>query len=462
MLRVERRDGSGERAVLTGAVTDRHVLGAVAERWDGELFSSRWSNLVAGWAVEHYRKYRKAPGAAIRGYLDRWAESGQDEETVRLIEGYLAGLSEELERKVRRPTPEYVLDLAARHFNLVRLARVREELEGDLEVRDVDRGLDRMNKFRPVEIGTGAGVSLLKAEAEVRRAFNEKEEVVIRYPGALGNFFDRSLARDSFIAFMGKEKVGKSYFLQDMAVRSVIQGNNTAYFELGDQSENQLYRRFGVRIARRPLWGDPAHHVRIPRAIMTGDPPEVTYEEKIFPDDLTDDACWDALRKLGARVGDDKLRVSCHPNSSLSVRGVETILEGWERDGWAPDAVFLDYADIMAPTDGRAETRDQINATWKGLRALSQRWHCLVATLTQTDADSYHRPLLKRDNFSEDKRKYAHVTGTVGINQNADEKTAGLYRLNWVVLRELEFSEEKCVWCAACLALGNPAVRSIF
>jgi hypothetical protein len=85
-----------------------------------------------------------------------------------------------------------------------------------------------------------------------------------------------------------------------------------------------------------------------------------------------------------------------------------------------------------------------------------------VVTATQTDADSYDAKVLKRGNFSEDKRKYAHVTGMVGINQTDREKAEGLYRLNWVVLRELEFSESKCVWTAGCLAIGNPAIVSTF
>jgi hypothetical protein len=75
---------------------------------------------------------------------------------------------------------------------------------------------------------------------------------------------------------------------------------------------------------------------------------------------------------------------------------------------------------------------------------------------------SYKEDLIGREHFSEDKRKMAHVTGMVGINQTRREKERGVYRLNWVVLREGEFIEEHCVHVAGCLGLANPAMKSAF
>jgi hypothetical protein len=461
-LRVERRDGSGERSVLIGMVVSRAVLGAVAARWETNLFASRWANLVGGWAVEHYTKYHKPPGRSIEHYFDRWAESGKDKETVQLVETFLSGLSEEYERLKRTTSPDHLLDVAGRLFNRVRLQQHKEAIEGDLEVGDVEKAMERLDAFRKVELGLGSGVGVLTEETMMAAAFESRAVPLIEYPDALGNFFSVALARDAFVSFMGKEKIGKSFWLMDMAMRAVEQGRRTAYFEVGDNSQHQVMRRIGVRAAARPI--TPGRYY-LPVGIETPDGknlPAVDQRREVFAAGLDADGAWDAVRRLGERVGPDMLKLSCHPNSTISVRGIETILEGWERDGWLPDCIFIDYADILAPLDNRAETRDQINANWKAMRALSQRLHCLVVTATQTDADSYDAKVLKRGNFSEDKRKYAHVTGMVGINQTDREKAEGLYRLNWVVLRELEFSESKCVWTAGCLAIGNPAIVSTF
>ena len=123
--------------------------------------------------------------------------------------------------------------------------------------------------------------------------------------------------------------------------------------------------------------------------------------------------------------------------------------------------IVIDYADILAMNDAKDE-RGQINETWKALRTLSQVFHCLVVTATQADAKSYDTDTMSMANFSEDKRKFAHVTGMFGINQTPPEKNKQLYRLNWLVLRESEFDVNKTVHVASCLKIANPAVCSCF
>lgn len=462
-LVVERRDGSAERTVLTAMLVNRSVLAAVERRWEPPgLFAARWSNLVGGWAVEHYRQYKKAPGRHVETYYDRWAETG-DKDTIRILESYLAGLSAEYEVLRKKVTPEFVLDQAARLFNRVKLNQLRELIEADLEGGDVEKADARVSAYRKVEVGGTAGVDVLDDEAAMALAFESRQTPIITYPDALGGFFGDSLYRGAFVSFMGKEKVGKSWILQDMAVRAVEQGRRVAYFEVGDSSQAEVLRRLASRVSGRPL-RDTSY--RYPLSI---EPPEgkglPTVEWKTVRPKaaLTPEEAAAAVRALGESVGDPTaFKLSCHPNSSIGVAGIEAVLDGWSRDGWRPDVVVIDYADILAAPPGRLERRDQINETWKALRGLSQRWQALTVTATQTDADSYAAKVLRRENFSEDKRKYAHVTGMVGINQTDQEKDAGLYRLNFVVLRELEFAETKCVHAASCLAVAAPFVVSTF
>ena len=109
------------------------------------------------------------------------------------------------------------------------------------------------------------------------------------------------------------------------------------------------------------------------------------------------------------------------------------------------------------------EGRDRIDETWKHLRFLSQMFHCLVVTATQSDTLCYNANIITKRNFSGDKRKNAHVTGMIGLNQkDPEEKEIGVTRLNWVVMRERAFSVHKCVYVAGCLAIANPAIRSTY
>ena len=108
------------------------------------------------------------------------------------------------------------------------------------------------------------------------------------------------------------------------------------------------------------------------------------------------------------------------------------------------------------------DTRDQVNETWAALSAMRLARHCLLVTATQSDAGSFEKGLLDKRNFSEDRRKLDHVTAMCGINQRAEEKERGVCRLNWVNLREGEYSHKRTVHVAQCLDLANPAVLSSF
>lgn len=86
----------------------------------------------------------------------------------------------------------------------------------------------------------------------------------------------------------------------------------------------------------------------------------------------------------------------------------------------------------------------------------------MVITATQSDADSYDTDLLKLSNFSEDKRKYSHVTAMFGLNQDKDgrEKKLGVLRLNELVIREGEFSSSNEIVVLQYLRGGRAYVGS--
>ncbi len=121
----------------------------------------------------------------------------------------------------------------------------------------------------------------------------------------------------------------------------------------------------------------------------------------------------------------------------------------------------IDYADIMDMSYGKLEGRDRIDRLWRELRKISQKFHCLVVTATQTNRESYDAKIISRKHSSEDKRKLAHVTGMLGINQTDDEKEQEIMRFNWIKIRDAPYHEKKCVAVAGCLAVGNIAIRSI-
>jgi hypothetical protein len=126
------------------------------------------------------------------------------------------------------------------------------------------------------------------------------------------------------------------------------------------------------------------------------------------------------------------------------------------RNGWPVDCIVLDYIDLLAPLNGKAETRDQIDLTWRKARGIAQKAHCAFVTASQPDSGAYEVKLLSKKNFSNSKTKLAHPTATFGMNQTASERDRQVMRLNPIAVREGSFGETKCVYVATCLAIADP------
>lgn len=462
-MKVKRIDGSQERMVLLGMILDKTVISAVSAKWHRGMFSSRWGNIIAGWCVSYWNRYRKPPRKDIQSLFDDWANSAsRDKETVQEIENLLVSLSNQASRS--DVNSEYIIDLATAYFTRVSLNELKDKIEAAIEDGDLEAADEALNSYSKIEMRSNGGVNVLSDKEVIKRAFASQGKPLIRYKHGLGIFYGSALERDAFVSLMGPEKRGKTWQLLDIAWRGMCQGNKVAFFEVGDLSEAQIMRRFMVRAAKLPM---KARTVKWPTGITISDGDkiaQVDHKQLVFPDDLDFDTAWDACQRILSKKNQSSeplLKLSTHPNSTISINGIRSVIDSWVRNNWVPDIVVIDYADILAPINGSVDSREQINATWKGMRALSQSMHCLVVTATQAKSSSYTAKTISKQDFSEDKRKFAHVTGMVGLNATPEEKDLGIMRVNWVVLREEDYSELACCHVANCFALANPTVHSI-
>ena len=463
-MRKSKIEGADERTILTAMITSESVLGKISLKWDGKLFRSAWSNQVGKMCLDYYSKHTKAPENHIEVLFRQWAKKrSEDDKQVDIIGRFLSGLSDDYEA-AGAINPDFVVDLAAKHFNRVRYERLRDEIEERLEGDDVD-GCDKLlGDFHRLELGMGSFIDVMSDDAAIDSAFTNARQPLFNYQGALGHFMGDAMARDSFVAFTGPEKRGKTFWLMDTAWRALRDRNRVVFFAVGDMSQDQMMERFIIRAAGRPL---RAGSYTRPTAIMRSKDAEhatTVKSKRKVKYDLRSSRAGQVMKKWQKKLRskDSFLKLSCWPNDSINVDGLRSELDVLDRDGWTADVIVIDYADILAPPSGERDYRQQQNKTWQQLRALSQERHALVVTATQSDAKSYSSKVLSRTNFSEDKRKQAHVTGIIGLNQMAAEKEEGVMRLNWVVRREANFSENSCVNVAGCLGIANPSMYSCY
>ena len=461
-MKIQRRKYDEERTVLIGMIVDKVVLGRIVPKYDKGMFRSPWANRVSFWCITYFNKYQKAPGPHIQSIYETWASNTHNKDTVEIVGQFLGSLSRQYTRLRRDSNSEYVIDTAAQYFNKVKLERLSEAIDADVNQGEIDKAIHRTVDYHKLEMGVGAGIDVFADKENIKAAFEDEHDAIITYSDGLGKFFGDRLERDGFISIMGPDKKGKSFWLLDMAFRAILQKRRVAFFECGDLSQHQIMRRFMMRVSRSPLY--PCV-VKYPMDIRSRPkaPPLLRFRRKQFKQKLTWKKAYKACKSLTEGRGlKSKLRLSCHFNDTLTVDGIRGILDEWERNDWIPDVVVIDYADLLDMSYLGLEGRDRIDKTWKQLRRISQERHCLVITATQTDTAAYDAKTVSRKHFSEDKRKNAHVTGMIGLNQTPKEKERGYMRLNWVVLREGWYSELRCCYVATCFELANMAVRSVF
>ena len=458
-MRRQRIDSGLEKQFIAGMILSDEFLGVAKQLLgDVDLLASSHLKQIAHWCIEYFDTYGKAPKQSIEAIYFAWLEAG---EKVKSEVDAIYAVLNELSGQAGDFNAVYLQDQLKVYLTGRRLHRLCDGLEDHLHRGEVEKALREVQSFDSPELGSEVGIDPLN-DPVWERIFADHEEPLLHFPGDAGSFLDSACTRDALIGIQAPEKRGKTFWAIEFALRALQQRRKVAFFEAGDLSEGQILRRLAVRISGLPLWHQQCGLIPVPRKIILQNEglPTIEFQAKDCPQIISQAVCTSSikrfLRSCGLPAGNPYLLISTHPTSTLSVSDIESILNGWEKKrGFVPDVIVVDYADILAPEDSKKQVRDQTNETWAALRRLSQCRRCLVVAPTQADANSYDQYIQKMKNFSEDKRKLAHVTGLFGLNQTDAEKTMGLMRLNWIVLREAPFESRRCLYVAQCLPLGR-------
>jgi hypothetical protein len=501
-----------ERKIVIGLITSTQYITEVAKLKKLEYLDSSSARLLSSWCFEYYNKYNTAPGKEIESIFAEKIRNGLREEQIEDISNILSSLSDEainLDFNV-----QYLLDQTVRYLKQQELIAIANQIKNGVEKDEVEEVEKLVLEYLPVQTEDKTVVDPFDQLETVKSAFLTAQENVIKFPKALGQFWNEQLVRGGFVALLAAEKRGKSYLLLEMAMRAVQTGSKVAFFQAGDMTEEQQLRRMYIYLAKRSDRERYCKEIYMPVVDcwfnQTG---ECSCKEREGVDslftsimkqnDVTKEILLDAIEATpgylvcrncnnfqgavylekqpavevltwkGAykKVSEwrkkyaGKMKLSTHPNDSLSVRDIDNILEQWRKvENFIPDVVIVDYADILIadPDATKLDWRNQQNAIWKKLRKLSQVRDCLVLTATQAAASSYKKDTIDLTDFSEDKRKFAHVTAMYGMNQTPEEKKLGILRLNELVVRESDFDSTRQVKVLQCLSRGRPLIGSYF
>jgi hypothetical protein len=498
-IRWERVDTEVEQKILTAAITSTKFCREIFPVLHEKYFQDAHIVRVIRWVREYYGQYQQAPEKHIQDVY-KLKQGEIKEAEADLIKRFLTTLSERYE-DLREFNVEYVLDESLKYLNARALTVISDNVKLLLEAGHVDLAEDELQSFRRVKKETTSWIDPFDPKT-VRNVFDEEGVHLVNFTGKLGELlgdFDRGW----FVGFMAPYKRGKTWWLQETAILSLLNKYRVAFISL-EMGVNRVLKRMYSEITsmgakegihyfpcfdcsknQRGTCDDPHRASRVsllgpdgkPRRFFVGedygDYKPCTYcrgKREYEPASWFEPYKRRALNARDVRktvhgwrgMFGSRLRVKSYPRFSANVSDIRRDLDALEySEGFIPDVIIVDYADILAPENvGDTDRRSRIDDTWKTLGGMAEERHCLMVTATQSNRGSADKRNVMSTDVAEDIRKMAHVDVMISLNQTSEEKRLGIMRVGIAAHRDADFEEGKHVQVLQHLPTGQPFLDS--
>lgn len=201
---------------------------------------------------------------------------------------------------------------------------------------------------------------------------------------------------------------GKSMMLVKFAATAFQLGKSVVYYSL-ELSERSIGNRFDACIC----------DVNLRNILDFSD----SIREKI-----------DELKSLGG-----KLIIKEFPTGSATVNTIRNHINLLRRDGFEPDEIFIDYADIMKANTSFAEKRHALTHVYESLRALSMELDIPIWTASQAGRQAINSARFDLSVISESLGKAQTADVIIGIARTDENKRE--HRASLILLKNRNGSD---------------------
>lgn len=500
VLRRRTIDNTIEDKILTGMIVSDKFCRDLQKAYRKEYFVNPYAQVVAKWCLDYYQKYKDAPSARIQDIFQVEKENLKEADTD-VISAFLTKISSQYEQE-ESFNSDYILDEAKKYFKKRSLKIVTDNVNAYLELNKIDEAAREFQKYRDTVKQNSGWINPLE-ESEVRKYFKnlqDKSQYLFQLPGAIGEMVG-PFERGMLFSFFAPVKRGKSFWLQEIGIQSILERKKTIYIhlEMGeDQAKRRIYKRLTALGEKEGIFIYPAfdclknqddtctNKKRENKIRLRNEENKKPLEFSEAPGykvceicrgtkDFVPDNWFVSERREKMRIGNtvkkiealrkmlgNVFRFQSYPAYSANLSQIRADISDLEElEGFIPDVVIIDYPDILAPEDGRMIGRERIDETWKMLKNMAQVKHVLVAVASQTNRASFNKKNVLQTDAAEDIRKFAHIDVGIALNQMPNEKKQGVVRVALIAERDGDFDQFQSCLVLQQLNLGQPNLDSI-
>ena len=96
-----------------------------------------------------------------------------------------------------------------------------------------------------------------------------------------------------------------------------------------------------------------------------------------------------------------KLKIKEYPTRSATTNTIRNYIEKLYRQGFDPDVLVIDYADLLRPIDTKGEKRHDLESIYEELRGIAQEYSLRVWTASQTNRSGLNAEIITMEAISE-------------------------------------------------------------
>lgn len=449
-MKREKLNTLSERDIIYQLIVSDKFCREIIPVLNPKLLEIVYARTIAIWIKDYFQKFKEAPKKNIIKLYRAHIEELKDEDLQNNILTFIEKLDRDYE-KIKVSNEDFAIQNAIKYLRVRSLKNFSEDIDAYINSGEIERAESCVTKFRKVEIASGEGVSILDDFDIVTEAFTEEQDKLFSMPGDFGKLMG-DIHREDFIAFLAPMKAGKTFSLIDVGIEGLKNNFKVAMWSLEMSRTNMIKRVW------KALSGQCTEDMEIEIPYFEQDGEKWRIEQKTINKKASTVLEVKKKQKSLKRLfRGGSFRIYAEPAYSLTVEGLENQLDDLAYEGFYPDIIIIDYADIMAPSD-KTEYRQQIDGIWKRLRALAQKRKAVVFTASQTNRGAISREVESED-IAEDIRKLAHVTSMVSISKTKYCKQNSLAIYSQLAVREGQ-PETRKVIATQCLALGRPVIES--
>lgn len=504
LKRRKKIDTIDEKRIITGMIASTVFMHKVYPLLNEHLvyFKTNYTETLAKWAIKFYEVYEEVPFQHIQDEFNMNRSKIGDED-AEMIRDLLVQINEEYVAGKGKINVPYLVAQTLRWCKQRELEITTGNVQVMLSTGDIHGAEAELGRFRKVQLESS---SIIKGEEvfgeeDIYHTFQDQEEGFFEMPGRLGYFLG-PFERGWLVGLSGAFKRGKTWLAQEFAVIGVLSYLKVAFFslEMNDVTMKQRIRR---RFA--PSADVPGEHL-IPvfdcKHNQTG---ECNLEQRTNRIRLVDNdgkvpeysadnayrvctACRENNRenyeatswfepmmipkfeplyvsqklKPWDKTISHLLRLKTYPRFTANVSDIMHDLSLMEQDGFIPDIIIVDYADILKPEDDVIDGVQKEDRTWIALAQLASEREALVIAPTQVNKAALEATLLREAHTARWIGKLGHVDAMLAISQTEEEKRMGRLRLSTMLHRHRDCDPGRTITLLQKIAIGQVRLDSDF